>query len=98
MLRRKGGASRRTASGIARPSSVRFTSKRVRMLVVARCWVSGHAAIASKSKDTEAATLDEARRNYEKSSRNCISTNFDGLLRCGHYSARRYGWNATHVQ
>jgi hypothetical protein len=27
-------------------------------------------------------------------SRNCISTNYDGPLRGGHRSARRYGWNA----
>src|SRR6516225_8151523 len=74
-----------------------YIQEGARMLVVSRCWVSDRAAIASKSQDTKAAALDEARRNYEKSSRNCISTNFDGLLRCGHHSARRYGWNATHV-
>ena len=52
-----------------------------RMLVVSRCWVSDHAAIASKPLVTKAAALDEARRNYEVPSRNCISTNFDALLR-----------------
>ena len=41
-----------------------YIQEGARMLVVSRCWVSDHAAIASKSKDTEAATLDEARRNY----------------------------------
>jgi hypothetical protein len=41
-----------------------YLQEGARMLVVSRCWVSDHAAIASKSKDTEAATLDEARRNY----------------------------------
>ena len=29
------------------------------MLAVSRCWVSDHAAIASKSQDTKAAALDE---------------------------------------
>jgi hypothetical protein len=51
------------------------------MLVLSRRWVSDHAAIASKSQDAKAAALDEVRRNYEMASRNCISTNFDGLLR-----------------
>jgi len=71
-----------------------YIEEGARMLVASRCWVSDHAAIASKSQDTKAAALDEARRNYEMASRNCISTNFDGLLRGGHHSARRYGWNA----
>ena len=33
-----------------------------RMLPVSRCWVSDHAAIASKSQDTKAAPLDEVGR------------------------------------
>jgi len=32
------------------------------MLPVSRCWVSDHAAIASKSQDTKAAALDEVGR------------------------------------
>jgi hypothetical protein len=34
--------------------------------------------------------LDEGM-DYERAFRNCISTNFDGLLRSGLRSARRYG-------
>ena len=71
MLRRKGGARRagRLRACASLISDV-YIQERARMLVVSRCWVSDHAAIASKSQDTKAAALDEARRNYEKASRN----------------------------
>ena len=75
-----------------------YIQEGARMLVVSLCQVSDHAAIASKSRDSEvAAFLMEARRNYEMASRNSISTNFDGQLRGGPRSARRYGGNAARV-
>jgi hypothetical protein len=36
-----------------------YIQEGTRMLAVSRCWVSDHAAIASKSEDTKAAALDE---------------------------------------
>jgi hypothetical protein len=49
-----------------------------------------HCASSVQSIMLAKLALDEGA-DYERAFRNCISTNFDGLLRSGFHSARRYG-------